>query len=427
MTGAATDWNPGIVAAVLGVLLGIGVLWLVRRRRGTAEVLKGADAVQMRDLEARRDVLYEQLNELRRRPGDLNPADAAGEQFRLEMEAARTLKAIEELRTRTTRPGAADAAGAAAPPRASAVAGFIWGVSSMAVLGALVFFVSQRTTERDSGAGATGTVGGAPQGGRTPGPEPREITAMREAVAHAPQDVAARLALVRALLNTRDLVGVFEQTEAVLQVSPGQPEALSYQALVRIAMGQPEMARDMLQQALKTDPDLVDGYLHLALAQVRLGEAEAAKTTIATAVKRFPQQQDLFRRAYAEMTAERAAPPPPQAAAAHGTAIAGTIALDPALAGSVARGALVFIVVRPAGTAQGPPAAAKRLVVDAFPVAFAISDADSMAGASLPQSLRIDVRIDKDGNPLTREPDAPHASLDAVAAGQRDLRLVLRR
>jgi hypothetical protein len=179
----------------------------------------------------------------------------------------------------------------------------------------------------------------------------------------------------------------------------------------------------MLQQALRTDPELVDAYLHLALAQVRLGENDAAKSTIETAVARFPAQEELFRHAYAQMTES----PHPAAGSAAAAALSGTVDLDASLKGAVGPGTTVFIAVRPAGVSAGPPVAAKRLPAHAFPLRFSITDADSMAGGTLPPKVRIEARADADGDLATRDPGDPRATLDGVAVGSSDLRLVLKR
>lgn len=440
MPNNPTDWNPGIVAAVIGLVFGALAVFFARRRRVSSPG-SALDQSLTLDMEARRDALYAQIDELDRAPGTRSSDDVAAERTRLEIEAARTLKAIDESRKPVV---AAVSPPTGASPRrpASAITGFVWGVLSTAVVGGLVYFVSQRATPREQGGEITGSIG-AP-GGAPAAAEPAEIQALRAAVDREPRNVDTRLALVRGLLTHRDLVGVFKQTEAILQVSPGQPEAMSYQAVVRIAMGQADMARDMLQQVIKADPDFVDAYLHLALAQVRLGQNDDAKATIDTAVAKFPAQADLFRRAHAQMQqveradAAAAAENPHEpigpagaavtpSGASGGSSLAGTIDIDPSLRGVVGRGATVFIAVREAGIDKGPPVAVKRLSVDAFPLRFAITDADSMAGESLPPRVRIDVRADSDGNAATRDPDDPKAALDQVAVGKSDLRLLLKR
>jgi hypothetical protein len=83
--------------------------------------------------------------------------------------------------------------------------------------------------------------------------------------------------------------------------------------------------------------------------------------------------------------------------------------------------------VREARVQRGPPAAVKRLNVGAFPLRFELGDEDSMAGEPLPDPLRIEARVDSDGNAMTRDPGDPTAVEDGVRRGATGLRLVLRR
>ena len=90
-------------------------------------------------------------------------------------------------------------------------------------------------------------------------------------------------------------------------------------------------------------------------------------------------------------------------------------------------GAILFVTVRPAGATGGPPIAARRLPATSFPLAFAVGPGDSMMGQALPERVRIEARVDRDGDPLTRDPADPVASADDVRVGTTGVRLVLRR
>jgi hypothetical protein len=80
-----------------------------------------------------------------------------------------------------------------------------------------------------------------------------------------------------------------------------------------------------------------------------------------------------------------AAPPPATSAPVAATGVVeGTVDLDPALQGSVAPGALVWVTARAAGQSGGAPAAVKRLPA-AFP-RFELSAADSMMGDEPPRT-----------------------------------------
>jgi hypothetical protein len=96
------------------------------------------------------------------------------------------------------------------------------------------------------------------------------------------------------------------------------------------------------------------------------------------------------------------------------------------LQGRAGGGGVVFVTVRAAGVTSGPPVAVKRFSAAALPGAFAITSADSMMGQELPERVRIDARLDPDGDPLTRVATDPSASIDDVPLGSTGLRLVLK-
>jgi hypothetical protein len=82
--------------------------------------------------------------------------------------------------------------------------------------------------------------------------------------------------------------------------------------------------------------------------------------------------------------------------------IEGVIELAPELAGSIPPGAVMFLMAH--GEAGGQLVAAQRLDVQRFPIAFSIGSADHMMVAgSFSGPLRISVRVDTDGNAVTRD------------------------
>jgi tetratricopeptide (TPR) repeat protein len=277
-----------------------------------------------------------------------------------------------------------------------------------------------------------------------------ELARAQAAVDRNPDDIEARLELTRQQLVRQDMMAVFKETQAILERSPGEPHALAYQALVRLAMGQADKAEGMLLEALKKDPQLLDGYIHLMLVYVKAGRTADAEKTLAAAAKRFPsragQLKELLeemRRTAAEPQAADAAPPgadphagvpvapradtPLRAAGAQAEKrVAGSLELDPSVAGRSFPGAIVFVTLREGGFGAGPPIAAKRMPVAAFPMAFDIGASDSMTGQELPDDLLIEARVDTDGDPLTRPPTDPYGRADHVKLGTRDVRIVLK-
>ena len=244
-------------------------------------------------------------------------------------------------------------------------------------------------------------------------------------------------------------MGVWRETSRILEQAPGHPQALTYQGVVRLGMGQAQTAVAMLDKAIAADPDLIDAYAYLAVGYVRLGRARDADATIARAAKRFPERAAELRDMLAEqkreaMVAQASVAPgegdphaglgtpaegsggTPAPARSGGRRVAGTVDIDPSLRSTVAPGAILFVFARAAGAAGGPPVAVKRLPAT-FPATFELTEADSMMGQPFPDPLLLEARLDSDGDPTTRAPTDPKARLDGVKAGRTDVRLVLRR
>jgi tetratricopeptide (TPR) repeat protein len=464
MEGAAVDWLPAAVAAALGLAAGLVLALRVRASRAPRI---DAVPVEVRDLLGKRDVLIHQLQELEDMAGKNTPQQLAEERYALELETARVLMALDEsgraapakgkkkAEKSDTREGAAPAASGWLAQR-PALRGFLWGAGAMVALGGLLFSVRETATTRPEGGSPTGAAMGD-RAAAAPAQDSEEEVRIRAAVESNPDDLDARMALVQLALGRGDMMSVWNETKAILDRSPGHPRAIAYQALVRLAMGQADVARSMLEKLIASSPDVLEGYLHLALVQLRTGHANEAEAVMARAEKRFPERAESLKRLLAEMkqqaldegeapvaggadphaglgmpepaVAAPTAAPEPQPAAARpggGKSVAGVLELDPSLQHGLAPAAVVYIIAREAGASGGPPAAVKRLA-PVFPLRFELSAADSMMGGELPAKLRLEARVDGDGDAMTRDASDPSAQLDDVALGARDLRLVLRR
>jgi hypothetical protein len=104
----------------------------------------------------------------------------------------------------------------------------------------------------------------------------------------------------------------------------------------------------------------------------------------------------------------------PEAPAASATlALSGTITY----AGPI-NGPSLFISVKDPGK-PGPPLAAKQLPPGPFPMAFTLGDADVVqmgaAPRPIPADVALTVRIDADGDAMTKDPTEPIATLKTPA------------
>lgn len=442
-----TDWT--LVAAVLGVglLLG-GALYFFLGRRGAADPdaaealdadpARALEADPLRDLEAERDLLLSQLRAL-----DLEAGEAvAEERYARELRAARVLRALAAERAR--RPAAK-----APLPSASTARGFAWGLGSAAFAVLLVALVLQSSQERAEGAPITGAPLGAVEAGEAAEPEDPELLAFIARVEQEPENHAARLDLVQALLARERFVDAWPFIHELSNVMPDEPRLLLYEATVREAMGQWERARALLDRALAGDEGLTEAWVRRGLVSFELGEWAVAVASWEKALEQRPDGRAVLEPVIAEAerrVAEGTPPParepageapgvppasgaPPVAAAAPAqqAAEAGVVRVRVELSEAAkerADGQLLFVTARPAGVRAGPPAAAKRIPVEAFPLEFELGPADSMMGQPFPSPARIEARLDRDGNAMSQTPDEPRAAADDVEPGA-ELTLVL--
>lgn len=421
-----TDWTSAI--AILGAGLIIGILFIVfygRRKSASINV-----DLERKDLEAKRDALIAQLRAL--------PDDAVDEHARLERETANVLRRLDERGVAAASRPAEPATGNRLQATASmnpAIKGFLWGAGSFAALGALAYFVMQSATPREPQQ--TAPMAQAQQQQQQPDAFVQQLEA---AVQKDPDNAALRNDLAQAYLERDNLMGVFEQTKVVLAKNPNDSRALTFQALVRMAMGEGQAAMSMLQQATKIDPKNLDGWVALAWVHAQNGQMKEAEASIAEAIKVSPgdkarleevlqqmkghsqQQQPASQQAGGELPAGHppvggeppvmAAAAAPAAAPSDGKNVRVTLNLD---AAATTRTGIVFVMAR--GPSGGPPVAVKRLLATNFPVTIDFGAADSMMGQPLPPAFRLEARLDTDGDAATKPPTDPKAALDGVAPG----------
>ena len=83
--------------------------------------------------------------------------------------------------------------------------------------------------------------------------------------------------------------------------------------------------------------------------------------------------------------------------------ISGTIQIDPGLLKHAKDSDTIFLMAKPA--AGGPPAAVQKFMGRNYPYAFVMTDKDlMMPQESIQSPLDLTVRVDKDGDPMTRMP-----------------------
>jgi hypothetical protein len=122
-----------------------------------------------------------------------------------------------------------------------------------------------------------------------------------------------------------------------------------------------------------------------------------------------------------EEAASMATPPEPLTAEER----ANRVISDPGFTGSVRLGddvtsapdGVLYVIVRVAGRAGGPPLAVKRLPVE-LPTDFVVTSADSMIpGTPLVDGMDVTVRVDQDGDAFTVQPGDLQGTVGPVSVG----------
>ena len=301
---ASLDWFPALAVLAVGLVLGAVLVWRVFAASRHAARTSAGVPVQVRDLEGKRDALLRQLREMEDTASKSAPEQLARERYALELDAARVLLALDERGL---------SANATPATRRAGVRGYLWGTGSVTALLLVGFFVVQSAKPREPGGSVTGEVPISSRGGTGEATERKEAE-IQAALARNPDEVDARLALARLYAARRDWKAVATQTARVLDLAPGNPQALAYQGLLNLIAGtfiaiavmdgiagQNEVAVDALEKALAADPALMDGYLYLTVAYVRMGRMQDAEEAAAKASRRFPQRAGEFRRLLATL------------------------------------------------------------------------------------------------------------------------------
>lgn len=419
MNAPTTDWTSAVAILAGGLILGLLVIYFFSRRKAVLH-----DDVELKDLEAKRDALIAQL-----RGAEVEDRE------QLEREAARVMRAIDQR----GGPGKQPATKSAAPRTGGmspALQGVLWGTGSFLLLAGLAYMVTREAKPREQPMQQPPM---AQQQTATAAPNP-VVAQLEAAVQKDPDNLSLRNDLAQAYLETENMMGVFEQSRYVLAKKPDDSRALTFQGLVRLAMGEADAALDLLQRATKSDHTNLDAWVGLAWVDVQTGRTKEADAAIAEAIRISPDNKARLEDVLTQMKAQPVQPrqpvqtasgelpaghppidstgspaaptPPTPPASTDAKSIRVTIDLDPS---ARTRSGVLFVIAR--GASAGPPAAVKRINASSFPMTLDLSSADSMMGQPLPATVRIEARLDSDGDAFTKPPTDPAATLDGVVLG----------
>ncbi len=209
----------------------------------------------------------------------------------------------------------------------------------------------------------------------------------------------------------QDWPKAIEAFKQALVIDPNQPEAHAYMGFILLQAGHADGALLAFDKALAVAPNLAmalwgkgmtlyQGKQDYAGAKevfeklLRVIPAGTERAEVEKILAEIPQGAQKPRR-----QSEPATPP----SSTH-QQISGRISIDPKLKTNVDDQATLFIIARPSAAAKGPPLAVKKIDRPVFPLSYSLGPENvMMQGVPFAGSITITARLDKDGNPTTRQ------------------------
>lgn len=202
-------------------------------------------------------------------------------------------------------------------------------------------------------------------------------------VSEQPENLEARVLLARSYLQTGQYAAAQPHFAEALKQAPDNAGLMVDYAESIFRAGKPDVpdprAREWIAKALAIEPDnqrarFFSGILLLQAGQPKqaaaVWESLLPKVDAATAQALLPQ----INRARADAGLAAIALPATRM-------VSISVTLDPALAGQTPPGGVLFVFAKRTDGA-GPPLAAKRIPLTAFPIQMQLSDADSIMPAA---------------------------------------------
>jgi cytochrome c-type biogenesis protein CcmH len=233
----------------------------------------------------------------------------------------------------------------------------------------------------------------------------------------------------------QDWPKAIEAFKRALAAEPNQPEAHAYMGFILIQAGHSDGALMAFDKALELAPNLPMALWGkgMTLYQGKKDYA-GAKEAFVKLLQMMPAGQERVEveRILAEMPQSGQKPRQQEDKASPITPanqqITGKITIDPKLKADADSRAVLFIIARSAGAAKGPPLAVKKIDRPVFPLSYSLGQENvMMQGASFTGSVAVTARLDKDGNPTTRQPGdlTGDYKKGSVAVGSKNIDIVL--
>lgn len=228
-----------------------------------------------------------------------------------------------------------------------------------------------------------------------------------------PQSGNARSALDegKQAFEKQDYPKAIEAFKKALAADPNNPEAHAYMGFILVQAGHGDGAVLAFDKALAAAPNFPMALWGKGMVLFReKKDYSGARENLEKLLNLMPpgEERNEIVKVLAEIPASSQKPSPSKAATTNAAApstsaqISGTITVDPKLKANIDPNAALFIIARPGG-AGGPPLAVRKIDKPTFPLTYSLSQENvMMQGTPFTGKINITVRLDKDGNAVTR-------------------------
>lgn len=245
------------------------------------------------------------------------------------------------------------------------------------------------------------------------------ITRLQARLAQEPDDLDGWILLSRSFKSIQQPEKALEALESARRIAPDDPAILAELAEVRMMMapaGQADVeAVSLLENALEKDPDQQKALWLMGNSAAQAGDDEKAiehwesllallepdRTVAITVSKQISEA-----RARLGLDVSESSGNSPAAASAAGFNV--RITSDETTTGDFPGTAVLYVIVRPAGSASGPPLGVRRVDRPSLPLELMLTDQDSMMSARKISSvdlLTVQARVSFSGSPQATSGD----------------------
>ena len=227
----------------------------------------------------------------------------------------------------------------------------------------------------------------------------------------ATADFSTLVAQGKSALERNDLPQAIEAFKGALVLDPNHPAPHAYMGLILAQAGHYDGALMAFDKALASDPKfpLALWGKGMLLFQVKKDLA-GARQNLEKVLVLLPQgpERDEVQKALVQINLSGAASKQTVAqnepAGAGAGNISGSVAIASDLKAKLTGNEALFIIARAAQSAGGPPLAVKKIDRPSFPVAYTLGQENvMMPGVAFSGKINVSARLDKDGNPTTRQ------------------------